>query len=95
MQKTPLRLQEAYLAANEKDLDLCRAHGVEEKTIKEYQRLKKVMLDARSSLLNPAPMMQEWRYTYWYYLLITSPHLARMRDEMQQESANKGKQSIM
>ena len=96
MPKTPLRLQEAYLAANEKDLDLCRAHGVEEKTINEYQRLKKTMLDARSSGMNPGPLMQEWRYTYWYYLLITSPNLARMREEMQQqESAKQGKQSIM
>lgn len=91
MPTTPLRLQEAILAANEKDLDYCRAHGVEEKTIQEYQQLKRAYLQAKENGGNPAPALQPWRHTYWYFLLVTSNRLAQVREQMikQQEEQKK------
>lgn len=96
MPTTPLRLQEAILAANEKDLDFCRAHGVEEKTISEYQRLKKNFIQAKASGTDPAYAIREWRHTYWYFLLVTSSRLAQMREQMikQQEAQESDKPQI-
>ena len=96
MPTTPLRLQEAILAANEKDLDFCRAHGVEEKTISDYQRLKKNFIQAKASGTDPAYAIREWRHTYWYFLLVTSSRLAQMREQMikQQEAQESDKPQI-
>ena len=96
MPTTPLRLQEAILAANEKDLDFCRAHGVEEKTISEYQRLKKNFIQAKASGTDPAYAIREWLHTYWYFLLVTSSRLAQMREQMikQQEAQESDKPQI-
>lgn len=89
--KVPLRLQEAVLAANETDLDFCRAHGVEESTIEEYRLLKSTMLQARNTNAKAEKTLARWRHTYWYYLLITSPNFAKMREQMRlQEEANAG-----
>ena len=93
MPKTPLRLQEALVAANEKDLEYCRAHGVEESTIASYQHLKDTMNQMRSGQ-SAQSSLQEWRYTYWYYLLVTSPNLAKMREQMQRENAAKQSEQV-
>lgn len=91
MPTTPLRLQEAILAANERDLEYCRAHGVEEKTINDYQELKKNYLQAKESGIDPAAALRPWRHTYWYFLLVTSNRLAKVREQMikQQEEQQK------
>lgn len=83
MPKTPLRLQEALVAANETNLDYCRAHGVEEQTIQSYQQLKQALNVAKMSGSTDA--LSPWRDTYWYYLLVTSPNVARLRDQMKQQ----------
>lgn len=95
MPTTPLRLQEALLAANERDLDYCRAHGVEEKTIEEYHRLKGIFLQAREGGTDPAVALQPWRHTYWYFLLITSNRLAQQREQMQREQDSKKQEKIL
>ena len=95
MPQTPLRLQEALLAANERDLDYCRAHGVEEQTIQDYQRLKGLFLQARESGVDPAASLQPWRHTYWYFLLVTSNRLAKMREQMQSEQDSKQQEKIL
>ena len=93
MPATPLRLQEAIIAANEKDLDFCRQHGVEEKTINEYQKLKQTLIQARNSGMDPQIALQQWRNSYWYFLLVTSPRMAQIKEQMmkqqQQEEASK------
>jgi len=97
MPTTPMRLQEAVLAANEKDLDYCRAHGVEEGTIQEYQKLKAAYLQAKEQNVNPAAALQPWRNTYWYFLLITSNRLAQIREQMikqQEEQKNAENQQV-
>lgn len=86
----PRRLQEAFLAANESDLERCRAYGVEESVINDYKELKKTLIQARNNGDNAQTYLRQWRYTYWYYLLITSPNLAKMREQLrQQEEAQK------
>ena len=96
MLTTPLRLQEAILAANEKDLDYCRAHGVEEQTIQHYQQLKRTLLEARQQGVDPQVALAQWRETYWYFLLVTSPRLAKMREQMmQQQEASKNQEKIL
>lgn len=84
MPQMPLRLQEAAIAANEKDLDWCRSHGVEERVIDEYQRLRQVILQQPANTKSPNALMP-WRYTYWYYLLVTSPNMAKMRESLQRK----------
>ena len=84
MPQMPLRLQEAAIAANEKDLDWCRSHGVEERVIDEYQRLRQVILQQPANTKSPNALMP-WRYTYWYYLLVTSPNMAKMRETLQRK----------
>lgn len=97
MPTTPLRLQEAVLAANEKDLDYCRAHGVEEKTIEEYQKLKQNYLQAKERGIDPASAIRQWRNTYWYFLLVTSNRLAQVREQMikqQEDQKNADNQQV-
>ncbi len=90
MPTVPRRLQEAFLAANESDLERCRAYGVEESVINDYKELKKTLIQARNNGDNAQTYLRQWRYTYWYYLLITSPNLAKMREQLrQQEEAQK------
>ena len=83
MPTMPLRLQEAAVAAHEKDLDWCRTHGVEEKVIDDYQHLRQVLLQANQSGDRSTQALMPWRYTYWYYLLVTSPNMAKMRADLQ------------
>lgn len=86
MPETPQRLQEAIVAANEKDLDYCRARGVTEKTIKQYQQLKQLMVDARHTNQDIGPTLhKQYGKTYWYYLLVTSPQIAKL---IEQNNAN-------
>lgn len=85
MPTTPLRLQEAVLAANEKDLDYCRNHGVEESTIDKYKQIKQALLQSRQTGIDPQIALKQWRNTYWYYLLVTSPRMAKIREQMMQQ----------
>ena len=86
MPETPQRLQEAIVAANEKDLDYCRARGVSEQTISQYQQLKQTVVDARRTgkeiggLLRP-----QYGNTYWYYLLVTSPQIAMLIEQSKRQ----------
>lgn len=78
----PLRLQEAAVAANEKNLDWCRTHGVDEKVIEDYEKLRHALLMADKMRDNSTNVVMPWRFTYWYYLLVTSPNMAKMREEL-------------
>ena len=82
MPTMPLRLQEAAVAANEKNLDWCRQHGVEEKVIERYQQLRKELLQSRQTGNKVPNALVQNRYTYWYYLLVTSPNMAKMREDL-------------
>ena len=79
----PTRLQEAAVAANEKNLDWCRQHGVQEDVIEEYQKLRQVLLQLNQNNSKSTTALMPWRYTYWYYLLVTSPNMAKMREALQ------------
>lgn len=79
----PIRLQEAAVAANEKNLGWCRQHGVQEDVIEEYQKLRQVLLQLNQNNSKSTTALMPWRYTYWYYLLVTSPNMAKMREALQ------------
>ena len=83
MPEMPIRLQEAAVAANEKDLDWCRRHGVGEEVIEDYQRLRRTLLEMNQAASQSAAALMPWRYTYWYYLLVTSPNMAKLREGLQ------------
>ena len=95
MPQLPLRLQEAAVAANEKNLDWCREHGVDEKIIQNYQALKEGLLTAQQTGTSPKGILRPWRETYWYYLLVTSPKVANIRAAQlqRQQAAQQQKQS--
>ena len=82
MPKMPLRLQEAAVAANETNLNWCREHGVEESVIDKYQQLRRELLQSRQTGNKVPNALIQNRYTYWYYLLVTSPNMAKMREEL-------------
>ena len=82
MPKMPLRLQEAAVAANETNLNWCREHGVEESVIDKYQQLRRELLQSRQTGNKVPNALIQNRYTYWYYLLVTSPNMAKMREEI-------------
>ena len=82
MPTMPLRLQEAAVAANETNLEWCREHGVDEKVIDKYQQLRKELLQSRQTGNKVPNALLQNRYTYWYYLLVTSPNMAKMREEL-------------
>ena len=94
MPQMPLRLQEAAVAANEKDLDWCRSHGVDEKVIEDYQALRSTLLQTQSAQGNVPEVLMRWRYTYWYYLLVTSPNMAKMREALQRRQQQQDSQQI-
>lgn len=94
MPQMPLRLQEAAVAANEKDLDWCRSHGVDEKVIDDYQILRSTLLQTQSAQGNVPEVLMRWRYTYWYYLLVTSPNMAKMREALQRRQQQQDSQQI-
>ena len=83
MPQMPIRLQEAAVAANEKDLDWCRRHGVGEEVIEDYQRLRQALLGMNQAASSSTAALMPWRYTYWYYLLVTSPNMAKLREGLQ------------
>ena len=90
----PLRLQEAAVAANEKNLDWCRSHGVDDKVIEDYQMLRATLLQAQQTQANSPELLMKWRYTYWYYLLVTSPNMAKMREALQRQQQQQDAQQI-
>lgn len=94
MPQMPLRLQEAAVAANEKNLDWCREHGVDEKVVDNYQVLRRSLLQAQSAQGNVPEVLMQWRYTYWYYLLVTSPNMAKMRESLQQRKQQQAAEQI-
>ena len=86
MPKTPQRLQEAIVAANEKDLDYCRARGVSEQTIEQYQQLKQLVVEARRGNQDIGTLLhKQYGNTYWYYLLVTSPQIAKLIEQSKKQ----------
>ena len=86
MPKTPQRLQEAIVAANEKDLDYCRARGVSEQTIEQYQQLKQLVVEARRGNQDIGALLhKQYGNTYWYYLLVTSPQIAKLIEQSKKQ----------
>jgi hypothetical protein len=86
MPETPQRLQEAIVAANEKDLDYCRSRGVTEETIQQYQQLKQMVVDARRSNQEIGGLLRpQYGNTYWYYLLVTSPQIAKLIEQSKKQ----------
>ena len=94
MPKMPLRLQEAAVAANEKDLDWCRQHGVDEKVIDDYMLLRATLLQQPAQAGGSPEALMKWRYTYWYYLLVTSPNMAKMREALQRRQQQQNAQQM-
>lgn len=91
MPDMPVRLQEAVLAAHETDLDYCREHGVSETTIAEYKKLKQLFVQARNNdPVAASSLTKQYAHTYWYYLLVTSPRVAQMREEMDRRDKSGG-----
>ena len=86
MPETPQRLQEAIVAANEKDLDYCRARGVSEQTIEQYQQLKQLVVEARRGNQDIGALLhKQYGNTYWYYLLVTSPQIAKLIEQSKKQ----------
>lgn len=84
MPTMPLRLQEAAVATHETDLDWCRSHGVDDKVIRNYQTLRQALVLSQTTGTSPQAILDQWRDTYWYYLLVTSPNVANIRAAQQQ-----------
>jgi len=70
--QVPELLQEAIVSIDENNPDYCRAHGVSEEVLEQYDEYRAKFIQSRNARRNPASdLAKEYGRSYWYYLMFT------------------------